>query len=118
LKSKYKSSLLARACLTFCFPSEVLAKSVVKGGNQQLSKDDPKLDQDKVDDICGKQSKFVVSSVRVYKTLLATIPILDFVMARFPEADRKNILNTLGYKVRDLKRKASALEKTMESENE
>jgi hypothetical protein len=55
LKSKYKSSLLARACLTFCFPNEVLAQSVVKGGNQQLSKDDPKLDAHKVDDICGMQ---------------------------------------------------------------
>ncbi|KZS02084.1 Uncharacterized protein APZ42_001017, partial [Daphnia magna] len=91
---KTKSSLLARACLTFCFPSEVLAKSVVKGGNEQLSKDDSKLDEDKVDDIC------------------------EFVMARFPESERKNILNTLGYKVRDLKRKASALEKSTDAETE
>ncbi|KAK4003861.1 hypothetical protein OUZ56_005612 [Daphnia magna] len=94
LKSKYKSSLLARACLTFCFPSEVLAKSVVKGGNQQLSKDEPKLDEDKVDDIC------------------------EFVMGRFPESDRKNILNTLGYKVQDLKQKGSELEKSTDAETE
>ncbi|XP_046638123.1 uncharacterized protein LOC124316299 [Daphnia pulicaria] len=42
LKSKTKSSLLARACLAYCFPIDILAKSVVKGGNQQKSKDDSK----------------------------------------------------------------------------
>ncbi|KAK4017833.1 hypothetical protein OUZ56_033679 [Daphnia magna] len=55
-----------------------------KQENQQLSKDDPKFGRSKVDDIC----------------VLGTIPILEFVMARFPESDRKH-LNTLGDKVRD-----------------
>jgi hypothetical protein len=54
LKSKTKSSLLARACLAYCFPIDILAKSVVKGGNQQKSKDDSKLDEEKGDAICGK----------------------------------------------------------------
>jgi hypothetical protein len=71
LKSKYKSSLLARACLTFCFPNEVLAQSVVKEGNQQLSKDDPKLDAHKVDDICGMQSYFARFFIMCIKECVA-----------------------------------------------
>jgi hypothetical protein len=46
------------------------------------------------------------------------MPILEFVMAHFPELDRKKILNTIGYKVRDLKRKANATEKSTDDSTE
>ena len=76
LKEKSKSSLLARTCLKFCFDPDVLSKSVVVGGNQQKDAEAPKLDSEKLDNICGKSMIYIIYDYLFIRTLLFIIQIL------------------------------------------
>ena len=59
--------------MKFFFDPDVLSKSVVVGGNQQKDAEAPKLDSEKLDNICGKSMIYIIYDYLFIRTLLFII---------------------------------------------